>query len=122
MMENTSLQTLITFDGALPVMRPLAKALGLKNVIITKVTDYIQGMPVSTAKSLELDEGWRNHAVIYWNEQPIGRYAKCGPDRRFYIPEGLLRAENTLAIELDIGFSLSNGANPAPLTKYSHPR
>ncbi len=45
MMENSGLKILITFDGALPVMRPLAKELGLKNVIITKVTDYIQGLP-----------------------------------------------------------------------------
>lgn len=64
MMENSGLQTLVTFDGALPVMRLLAKALGLKNVIITKVTDYIQGMPVSTAKSLELEEGWQHFSEL----------------------------------------------------------
>ena len=64
MMENTGLQTLFTFDMVLPVMRPLAKELGLKNVIVTKVTDYIQGFPVSTAKELELEEGWKHFSQI----------------------------------------------------------
>jgi long-chain acyl-CoA synthetase len=64
MMENSGLETLFTFDGALPVMRPLAKELGLKNVIITKVTDFIQGMPASTAKSLDLEEGWHHFSEL----------------------------------------------------------
>ncbi|NLX52109.1 MAG: long-chain fatty acid--CoA ligase [Deltaproteobacteria bacterium] len=64
MMENSGLQTLFTFDTVLPVMRPLAKELGLKNVIITKVTDYIQGFPVSTTKSLELEEGWKHFSEL----------------------------------------------------------
>ncbi len=64
MMENSGLQTLFTFDMVLPVMRPLAKELGLKNVIITKVTDYIQGFGVSTAKSLELEEGWHHFSEL----------------------------------------------------------
>jgi len=64
MMENSGLQTLFTFDTVLPVMRPLAKELGLKNVIITKVTDYIQGFPVSTAKSLDLEEGWKHFSEL----------------------------------------------------------
>jgi long-chain acyl-CoA synthetase len=64
MMQNSGLQTLFTFDMVLPVMRPLAKELGLKNVIITKVTDYIQGLPVSSAKSLELEEGWYHFSEL----------------------------------------------------------
>lgn len=64
MMQNSGLQTLFTFDMVLPVMRPLAKELGLKNVIITKVTDYIQGFPVSTPKDLDLEEGWKHFSQI----------------------------------------------------------
>ena len=64
MMEDSGLQTLFTFDGALPVMRPLVKELGLKNVIITKVTDYIDGFPVSNAKSLDLDENWKHFSEL----------------------------------------------------------
>ena len=45
-------------------MRGLAKELGLKNVIITGLTDYIQGMPVSSAKSLTLEEGWHHFSEL----------------------------------------------------------
>jgi long-chain acyl-CoA synthetase len=64
MMENAGVETLITFDSALKVMRPLATALKLKNVIITCVTDYINGMPVSTAQSLKLDAGWHHYSEL----------------------------------------------------------
>lgn len=64
MMENTGVRTLFTFDMVLPVMRPLANELGIKNVILTKVTDYIQGFPVSTPKELELEEGWKHFSQI----------------------------------------------------------
>jgi len=64
MMQNAGLDTLITFDMVLPVMRPLAKDLKLKNVIITKVTDYIQGMPASSFKSLDLEEGWHHFSEL----------------------------------------------------------
>jgi long-chain acyl-CoA synthetase len=58
MMENSGIQTLVTFDAALPTMRPLAKELGLKRVIVTKVSDYIKGSGVSDAKSLGLEKDW----------------------------------------------------------------
>lgn len=64
MMENTGQETLITFDGALPTMRPLARELGLKRMIVTKVTDYINGFGVSSANSLELDEGWYHFSEL----------------------------------------------------------
>jgi long-chain acyl-CoA synthetase len=64
MLENTGVETLITFDGALEVMRPLATALRLKNVIVTCVTDYIDRMPVSTAQSLKLDSGWHHFSGL----------------------------------------------------------
>lgn len=64
MMQNAGLETLVTFDMVLPVMRPLAKELGLKNVIVTKVTDYIQGMPASSFKSLDLEEGWHHFSEL----------------------------------------------------------
>jgi long-chain acyl-CoA synthetase len=67
MMANSGLETLVTFDGALPVMRPLTKELGITNVIITKVTDYIQGMPASSAKSLELEDGWQHFSETIAN-------------------------------------------------------
>ena len=63
MMENTAIKILVTFDGALPTMRPLAKELNLV-LIVTRVTDYITGLGVSTAKALELEEGWRHFSEL----------------------------------------------------------
>ena len=64
MMENAGVETLITFDGAMNVMRPLAKELKLKNVIVTSVTDYIDGMPASTAQSLKLEPSWHHYSEL----------------------------------------------------------
>ncbi|HON96147.1 MAG TPA: AMP-binding protein, partial [Deltaproteobacteria bacterium] len=59
-MEITGMETLITFDMVLPNIRPLAKEAGLKRIVVTRVTDYIKGFGMSTAKDLDLngDEGW----------------------------------------------------------------
>jgi long-chain acyl-CoA synthetase len=62
--ENTEMETLITFDMTLPGVRPLAKEVGFKRVVVTKVTDYINGLGVSTAKSLELEEGWHHFSEL----------------------------------------------------------
>ena len=58
MMENTGVETLFTFDGALKTFRPVVAEIGIKRVIVTKISDFMKGVPVSTAKSLELEEGW----------------------------------------------------------------
>jgi len=63
MLENTGTKILITFDAVLAVMRPLAKELNLK-LIVTRVTDFITGMPASNAKTLELEEGWKHFSEI----------------------------------------------------------
>ena len=64
MMDNAGVETLVTFDGALGVMRTLVKELKLQNVIITAVTDYIDGMPASTAASLKLETGWHHFSGL----------------------------------------------------------
>ncbi|MBI5549888.1 MAG: long-chain fatty acid--CoA ligase [Desulfobacterales bacterium] len=59
MMATTSgLTTLVTFDMALPAIRTLCQAIQIPRVIATAVTDYIQGFPPSSAKSLDLEKGW----------------------------------------------------------------
>ena len=63
-MENTGMSALFTFDMALPVVRPLTKEIMLKRVIVTKVTDYINGFGVSTAKDLDLEEGWKHFSEL----------------------------------------------------------
>ena len=64
--EITEMETLITFDMVLPNIRPLAKDVGLKRIVVTKVTDYITGFGVSTAKDLDLnrDEGWYHFSEL----------------------------------------------------------
>lgn len=66
MLDNTGTRLLITFDGALPTMRPLAKEMNIP-LIVTQVTDYITGLGVSTAKSLELDEGFYHFSELIEN-------------------------------------------------------
>ena len=64
-MANTSeLTTLITFDVALPAIRTLCKEIRISRVIVTAVTDYIKGFPVSSAKSLDLEKGWLHFAEL----------------------------------------------------------
>jgi len=63
MLENTDVKVLVTFDGALSTMRLLAKELNIA-LIVTRVTDYITGLGVSTAKGLELEEGWHHFSEL----------------------------------------------------------
>jgi len=64
---TTGMTTLITFDMVLPAIRNLYKAVKIPRVIVTKVTDYIKGLGVSTAASLELEEGWHHFSSILEN-------------------------------------------------------
>ena len=79
MIENAGVETLVTFDGALGVMRPLAQELKLKNVIITAVTDYIEGTPASTTQSLKLEKGWQ-----HFSEFLAGTSDESIPDIEFH--------------------------------------
>ena len=62
--QNTGMTTLITFDMVLPAIRNLYKAVKIPRVIVTKVTDYIKGLKVSTSASLELEEGWHHFSSL----------------------------------------------------------
>jgi long-chain acyl-CoA synthetase len=64
MVNTTGLMTLITFDMALPAIRSLCQAVQIPRVIVTAVTDYIKGFPVSTAKSLDLEKGWLHFSEL----------------------------------------------------------
>ena len=61
---STGLTTLITFDMVLPNIRALCKAVAIPRVIVTKVTDYIKGLGVSTAASLDLGKGWYHFSTL----------------------------------------------------------
>jgi len=64
MATTTGLTTLITFDLALPAIHALYKEVHIPRVIVTKVTDYIKGLGVSTAASLELEKGWYHFSTL----------------------------------------------------------
>ncbi|MGD0820043.1 MAG: long-chain fatty acid--CoA ligase [Desulfomonilia bacterium] len=65
-MEITGMETAISFDIGLPNIRTLSKDVGLKRIVVTRVTDYINGFGVSTAKDLDLnkDEGFYHFSEL----------------------------------------------------------
>ncbi|MGC9325603.1 MAG: long-chain-fatty-acid--CoA ligase [Desulfomonilia bacterium] len=62
--KTTELSTLITFDMVFPITRPMLKDVDVKRVVVTRVTDYITGFGVSTAKDLDLEEGWHHFSEL----------------------------------------------------------
>jgi long-chain acyl-CoA synthetase len=56
--SDTGVSTLFTFDMVLPNIRPLCQDVDIARVVVTRVTDYIEGFGQSTPKELELEEGW----------------------------------------------------------------
>jgi long-chain acyl-CoA synthetase len=65
--ESTKPTALFTFDMALPKIRSLAGEYGIGNVIVTKITDFMDGMGESTAKELELENGWSHFSELIHN-------------------------------------------------------
>jgi len=62
--ESTGITTLFTFDMVLANVRPVAREERPLRVIVTRVTDYIDGFPRSTAAELDLEEGWRHFSDL----------------------------------------------------------
>jgi long-chain acyl-CoA synthetase len=64
LVENTGITTLITFDMVLPTIRPLCQAVEIPRIIITAVTDFIDGFGQSTPEGLEFEEGWHHFSRL----------------------------------------------------------
>jgi len=62
--RNTGISTLFSFDMLLGNIKPLCEAVDIERVIITRVTDFIDGFEKSTAKELELEEGWHHFSDL----------------------------------------------------------
>lgn len=75
--EETGMTSLITFEMVLPNIRVLSQVVDLKRVIVTQITDFIEGMPKSSAKSLDLEEGWHHFSTILDNCNNIKPYRKA---------------------------------------------
>lgn len=67
MIENTGMTTLFTFDLVLPAIRTVCQEVDIPRIVVTRVTDYIKGMGVSTPKDLELEEGWHHFSTLIDN-------------------------------------------------------
>ena len=67
MIKTTGMTTLFTFDLVLPAVRTVAQEVDIPRIVVTKVTDYITGMGVSTPKDLELEEGWHHFSTLMDN-------------------------------------------------------
>lgn len=60
MIGISGMETIITFDMALPNIRVLCGQISISRIIVTAITDYVMGAPVSTAKSLDLEKNWHH--------------------------------------------------------------
>ncbi len=65
--SDTGVSTLFTFDMVLPNIRPLCQEMEFARVIVTRVTDYIEGFGQSTPGDLELEEGWHHFSQVLEN-------------------------------------------------------
>jgi long-chain acyl-CoA synthetase len=64
---DTGVSTLFTFDMVLPNIRPLCQQVDIARVVVTRVTDYIEGFGQSTPRELELEKGWHHFSVLLDN-------------------------------------------------------
>ncbi len=60
MVENTGLTGLITFDGVLPNVKRLCETVDIPLVLVTKLSDYINGLETSTPEDLGLESNWHH--------------------------------------------------------------
>jgi len=67
LITDTGVSTLFTFDMVLAKIRPLCQELDIARVVVTRVTDYIDGFEKSTSEELELEEGWHHFSQLLEN-------------------------------------------------------
>jgi len=65
--RNTGITTLITFDMVLDTIRSVCQEVEIPRVVVSKITDYIDGFGQSTPKELELEEGWEHFSLLLEN-------------------------------------------------------
>ncbi len=64
---ETGVSTLFTFDMVLPHIRLLCREVEFARIIVTRVTDYIEGFGLSTPEELELEEAWYHFSRVLEN-------------------------------------------------------
>ena len=64
---DTGVSTLFTFDMVLPNIQLLCQGVEIARVVVTRVTDYIDGFEQSTPEELELEEVWHHFSLLLEN-------------------------------------------------------
>jgi len=64
LISNTGITTLFTFDMMLPNIRTVCGEVDIPRVVVTRVTDYIEGFGTSTPAEMELEEGWHHFSRL----------------------------------------------------------
>ena len=62
--SDIGITTLFSFDMVLPNIQTACREVDIPRVIVTRVTDYIEGFGTSTAEELELEEGWHHFSQL----------------------------------------------------------
>jgi long-chain acyl-CoA synthetase len=62
--ENTGMSCLITFDRMVPAIKKLVTQVKIPQVIVSAVTDFVKGVPRSTAESLGLEQEWHHYSTL----------------------------------------------------------
>ena len=73
--QKTEMSGIICFDAVLPVVRKVRESCDIPFVMVTRVTDFAPGAPVSTAEELGLDPGCYHYSEFLansTNEVPPG--------------------------------------------------
>ncbi len=62
--DNTTMTGLITFDMVLPIIKAVCQEVNIPLVIVTRITDFVAGAPLSTPAELGLEEGWHHFSEL----------------------------------------------------------
>ena len=65
--RQVGVTTLFTFDLVLPNVRPICANVNIQRVVVTRVTDAIDGFAQSTPQELDLEKGWYHFSTLLEN-------------------------------------------------------
>ncbi|MGI6548528.1 MAG: AMP-binding protein [Syntrophomonadales bacterium] len=66
---DADMSGLVTYDPLVPVIKELNKEAGISTVIVTKLSDFMPNVPVSTPEELGLEAGWLHFSQVLETDQ-----------------------------------------------------
>ena len=79
--KNTGVKALFTFDMVLPNIQALCEEVEIPTVVVTRITDYVDGMGVSTKAELELRDAWHHFSeLLERSTSTVQPRVEMGPD------------------------------------------